>query len=113
ASRVAFRFCFIYFGLYCLGTQIINSVLAVPKIEVPDWGTLWPVRPLVFWVGVHVFGTKLPMVYSGSGSGDKVYDWVLLFCMFVISLLATTVWTILDRRRKSYPALFKWFFMFL
>ena len=53
-TRIAFRFCLVYFGLYCLGTQIINSVLAVPKVDVPDWGTLWPVRPLIFWVGAHL-----------------------------------------------------------
>src|SRR5258707_4177 len=103
SARVAFRFCFVYFGLYCLGTQIINSVLAVPKIEVPDWGTLWPIRPMVFWVGAQLFGTKLPLVYSGSGSGDKVYDWVMVFCMLVAALIATAVWSFLDRKRCGYP----------
>ncbi len=113
ASRVAFRFCFVYFGLYCIGTQIINSVFAIPKVEVPDWGTLWPIRPFVFWVGAHVFGAKPPMIYSGSGSGDKTYDWVLMFCMLVASLLATALWTILDRKHTSYPQLLKWFWLFL
>src|SRR4051794_40877328 len=76
-ARIAFRFVVVYFGLYCVLTQIINSVLLIPKFEVPDWASLPPIRPLVFWVGGHVFHQKIPLVYSGSGSGDKVFDWVL------------------------------------
>ena len=87
-ARIAFRFCFIYFGLYCLGTQIINSVLTIPKVDVPDWTTLWPLRLGVFWVGAHIFGLKTPLVYEGSGSGDKQFDWVLLFCLFVAAAVA-------------------------
>lgn len=112
-GRIAFRFCFIYFVLYCLGTQIINSVLQIPKVDVPDWTTLWPIRVIVFWVGAHVFGLKTQLVYSGSGSGDKQFDWVLLFCMLVSSVAATVVWSAMDRRRANYEMLDKWFRLFL
>jgi hypothetical protein len=112
-ARIAFRFCVVYFGLYCIGTQVINSVFPIPGFDVPDWTTLWPVRPLVFWVAVHVFGLKTPLVFSGSGSGDKQFDWVLVFCILVASLLATAVWSILDRRRQNYLTLQKWFSLFL
>ncbi len=113
AARIAFRFSVVYFGLYCIGTQIINSVFPIPKVETPDWTTLWPVRPLVFWVAEHVFRLKTPLVYSGSGSGDKQFDWVLVFSIFVTALIATAIWSILDRRRQSYPTLRKWFWLFL
>ena len=56
------------------------SVLVIPKVDVPDWATLPPVRAVVFWVGAHVFRLTTPLVYSGSGSGDKYFDWVLVFC---------------------------------
>jgi hypothetical protein len=112
-TRVAFRFSVVYFGLYCIGTQIINSIFPIPRVDVPDWTTLWPVRPVVFWVAANVFRLKLPLVYSGSGSGDKQFDWVLVFCMFVAALLATGVWSALDRRRESYVTLHKWFLLFL
>jgi hypothetical protein len=112
-ARIAFRFCVVYFALYCFLTQVINSVFPVPKVEVPDWASLWPVRPVVFWVGAHVFGLKTPLVYSGSGSGDKQFDWVLVFCIFVTAVLAAAVWSVLDRRRESYPRLHKWFRVFL
>jgi hypothetical protein len=112
-SRIAFRFCFVYFTLYCVGTQIINSVFAVPKVDVPDWGTLWPMRPVVFWVAAHLFGVKTPLVYAGSGSGDKTYDWVFMFCLIVVALVANAIWSFLDRNRTNYSSLFKWFCLFL
>jgi hypothetical protein len=59
----------------------------------------------VFWVAAHVFGLKTPLVYSGSGSGDKQFDWVLVFCIFVAAAVAAAVWSVLDRRRESYPIL--------
>lgn len=113
SARIAFRFCFVYFGLYCVFTQIINSVVQLPKVEVPDWSTFTPFRQIVFWVGAHVFGLKTPLVYSGSGSGDKQFDWVLLFCMLALSAAATAVWSLLDRRRQDYVTLHKWFWLFL
>jgi hypothetical protein len=112
-ARIAFRFCVLYFGLYCLLTQIINSVLQIPKVDVPDWATVPPIRPGIFWVAAHVFGLKTPLVYSGSGSGDKQFDWVLLFCMFITAVVGTAAWSALDRKRENYATLHKWFWLFL
>ena len=113
AKRIAFRFCCLYFGLYCLVSQIILAVVVIPKVEMPDPGTLAPLRAVVFWVGSHVFRLKTPLVYSGSGSGDKYYDYVLVFCTLVFAVLATALWSLLDRRRKDYSTLQKWFRLFL
>ena len=95
-SRVAFRACFIYFGLFCLTTQILGSLFPIPKVDVPDPGTLPPMRQIVFWTAAHVFHAKLPLVYTGSGSGDKTFDWVLGFCVVVIAAGAAGIWSVLD-----------------
>ena len=113
AQRIAFRFSCVYFFLFCLGNQVINGVLIIPKVDVPDWGTLPPIRPLIFWVAQHIFLVKTEIVYKDSGSGDKTYDWVLVFCTLVFSILAAGLWSFLDRRRHSYPTLLKWFWLFL
>jgi uncharacterized membrane protein YphA (DoxX/SURF4 family) len=112
-GRIGFRFAIVYFTLFCLSNQIINTVFAVPTVDVPDWSTLPPFRQIVFWVAGHVLGMKLPLVYSGSGSGDKNWDWALLFCFFITAVLATLLWSILDRKRLAYPVLHKWFLLFL
>src|SRR5580658_5930848 len=83
ARRVAFRFCFVYLGLYCLGEQILGGMFPIPKVGIPDLATLWPMRPIVFWTAAHIFHVAQPLVYKGSGSGDKTFDWILAFCTMV------------------------------
>jgi hypothetical protein len=109
ARRVAFRFCFVYLGLYCLGTQIFGGLFLIPKVEVTDPASLWPMRQIIFWTAAHIFHAKLPLVYAGSGSGDKTFDWVFVFCLLVIAAVATGIWSALDRRRGNYATLYKWF----
>jgi hypothetical protein len=112
-TRVAFRLCFTYFSMFCLATQILGGLFPIPKVDIPDPATLWPARQIVFWTAAHVFLVKQPLVYTGSGSGDKAFDWVLAFCLLVCAALATVVWSVLDRRRVNYVALHKWFRLFI
>ena len=109
ARRIAFRFCFVYFGLYCLFGQIFTSLFPIPKLEFPDPAALWPARQIVFWTAAHVFHVTTPLVYTGSGSGDKTFDWVLTFCLLVAATIATAIWSALDRRRENYTTMYKWF----
>lgn len=111
--RIAFRFCFVYFSLYCLTTQIITSFVPVPNFDIPDPSTFWPIRPIVLWTAAHIFRVSKPLVYTDSGSGDKTFDWVLLFCMLVFSFIATVIWSALDRRRNGYATLHQWFRVFI
>ena len=111
-KRLVFRFCFAYFGLYCL-CGLFQAVILIPKIDVPDPGTLWPFRQAIFWVAAHLFGAKLPLIFSGSGSGDKTFDWTEVFCVLIAALFATAIWSIFDRRRTSYAPLYKWFRLFI
>jgi len=113
ATRLAFRFCFVYFSVYCLSTQIITSFFPVPNFDIPDPSTLWPIRPIVLWTAAYVFRVSKPLVDTDSGSGDKTFDWVLLFCMLVFSLVATAIWSALDRKRPDYTTVHKWFRLFI
>src|SRR4051794_7833438 len=36
ATRVAFRFCFLFFLLYCLTTQVATGLLPIPGLDLPD-----------------------------------------------------------------------------
>jgi hypothetical protein len=42
-----------------------------------------------------------------SGSGDKAYHYVQVFCVIVTSSVLAAVWSFLDRRRPGYPGLFR------
>jgi hypothetical protein len=113
ASRVGFRFCFVYFGIYCLATQIFGGLISLPKVDIQDPASLWPMRQITFWVAAHIFHAQLPLVYTGSGSGDKIFDWVLTFWLLVFAALGTAIWSVLDRQRDNYITLFKWFRLFI
>jgi hypothetical protein len=113
ATRLAFRWSVIYFGLYVLFTQMLGSM--VPFVDFEDWGiwTLPQFQAVVAWAGRHIFSVTNPMVITGSGSGDKTFDWVLNFCVLVVATVAAAVWTALDRKRAGSPAMHAWFRLFM
>src|SRR5215471_2174086 len=112
ATRLAFRFCFVYFGLYCVGTQIFSGLIPFVDLEIPDLSTKWPVKQIVTWVAVHIFHVKTELVYF-SGSGDKTFDWVFAFCLLIFAIVVTCIWSVIDRDRGEYVTLHKWFRVFL
>ena len=111
-TRLGFRFFASYFGLYVLTTQMLPTLLVLPVGDFPDLGERAPVRTVVSWVATHVFRISYPLVITGSGSGDKTYDWVHAFCVLVSALLFTAGWSALDRRREHYAGAQPWFRLF-
>lgn len=109
ALRIAFRFCVTYFTLFSLSNQILDGLFLIPKVNIPELSSLWPLRHITFWTAAHVFRIKHDLVYTGSGSGDKTFDWVLAFCLLVIATFITCLWSFLDRRRENYAVFHKWF----
>ncbi len=114
-TRIAFRFCFLYFGLFCLSTPPIVFVLT-------GWfgrrlgydAQYWHIRklqPALNWVGQHLFGTTAQL-YS-NGVGDQAIFWVLLFCILVVAVAGTAVWSVLDRRRTHYRTLAGWYLLLI
>ena len=114
-TRIAFRFCVVYLGLFCLTfAQITYVFTGVVSQWLPDRGVLWQMlalAPLTEWVGRTVFGVDSPL--TDSGSGDQAAIWVMIFWLFVVAVVATVVWSVLDRRRVAYPRLAAWFTTFL
>lgn len=108
-KRVAFRFCFVYFTLFCVSTQIIGSLFPNPLYYITPIGDRWPMRQLTAWTARHVFHVAHPLLYANTGSGDRTFDWVNAFCLLIIALAATLVWSGLDRKRSHYAALYRWF----
>jgi hypothetical protein len=104
ATRVAFRFAFVYLVLYILpfplGSFPYTDALADPYTQL--WNAVVP------RVGRDVLrlGYEFPIPFNGSG--DRTYDYVLVFCMLVLAAAASLLWTLLDRRRAAYPALYRW-----
>jgi uncharacterized membrane protein YphA (DoxX/SURF4 family) len=112
ATRVAFRICFVYFGLYALATQVAGGVFLLPGVQTPALGTAWPMREITLWLAEHVFGATPPLVYTGN-SGDTVFHWVQTAWLLIVALAGTALWTAADRSRAEYVTLHKWFRLFV
>jgi len=111
-TRVAFRFCFVYFGLYCFATPIVGGLILFPAFSFPSLGALWPMRQITFWFATHLFRVTSPLVYTGN-SGDTTFHWVQTFWLLVFSALVAAIWSRLDRRGAHDLALHKWFRLFI
>ena len=108
-AKIAFRFCFVYFSLYIFYCQVLASLLLLPVGHLPNFSALPPMRNLVSWVARRVFGVEQTLGFNETGSGDRMSDWVLLFCLLVLAIVATVVWSVVDRRTEVSGGLPKWF----
>lgn len=102
ARRVALRFATVYFLLYLFPFPLT----AVPGAEALFrwWDAGWAV--VVKWAGLHLFGVTITVMPNGSG--DTTFNYVQVFCFLVAALLATAIWSALDRRPRSYDVLYHW-----
>src|SRR5580704_14030456 len=111
-TRAAFRFCFVYFGLYCLATPIVGGLILFPGFSFPSFGALWPMRQITFWLATNLFRVTTPLVFTGN-SGDTTFHWVQTCWLLLFSALAAGIWYRLDRACAHDIALNKWFRLFV
>ncbi|HVU37144.1 MAG TPA: DoxX family protein [Opitutales bacterium] len=107
-TRVAFRFCFVYFGLvifpFPLGYVPYSDYLFYYIYQAYDAFWNW----LVPWTGAHILHLSKPITILPNGSGDTTWNYVQVFCLVVIAGVSTAIWSWLDRRRPAYPKLYQW-----
>nr|WP_231750738.1 DoxX family protein [Mycobacterium sp. NAZ190054] len=115
-TRIAFRFCFVYFGLFCLlFAQIVFVYAGILTRWLPQDAIIWQmtlVEPICTWVGHHVFGVEA-VLHRDSNSGDQAVVWVMVFVLVVVAAVATPIWSVVDGRRRRYDRLYAWFAMFI
>jgi hypothetical protein len=114
-TRIVFRFVFLYFGLFCL---LYPQITIVVTGWFSRWlgfdEAVWQVRllqPLLNQVSRHLFGVPAELYHNGNG--DQTIFWVLVFCILVVAVAGTLVWTLLDRRRTQYRRLAGWFLLLI
>lgn len=115
ATRIAFRFCFLYFGLYIVLTQMLTSLLLFTTNDSGafELDVTRPVKAIVVWLASHVFRIGHPIITVETGSGDRYYDWIILCGILTLAIVGTAVWSFIDRRRENYARMFAWFRLFI
>ncbi|MBQ0734422.1 hypothetical protein [Aquimarina celericrescens] len=104
-TKITFRFFFVYmflnifpFPLYYIGSIIGEDDLFS---FYSDW-----FEQLSIWIGKNILSIKYEMPTGPNGSGDTTTDYVFQFVITVVALVATVMWSILDRKRQSYDKIF-------
>ena len=108
-TRVAFRFTFAYFILWA-DPRAIGSLGKGIQYSNP-LRTMW--HAVVPWVGTHILHLTGDFTEVANGSGDQLYDYVLIFCILVTAVIVTAIWSLLDYKRKNYTVLFQWLRFFV
>ena len=103
-KKIGFRVAFVFFSLF---------IILQNNGAFPFWGELiaYPTTLLhtfIPWVGKHLLHLSYDITVFTNGSGDTTYDYVIAFCIVVIALAGTIVWTLLDRKRTNYQTLYYW-----
>jgi uncharacterized membrane protein YphA (DoxX/SURF4 family) len=110
-TRFAYRFCVVYFTLFCFATQVAGGLFILPNAALPAFGTLWPMRAITTWLAEHVFGQIPPLVYQGN-SGDTVFHWVQTGWLLVLAIVVAAAWSAMDRRGND-ERIRRWFRLFV
>src|SRR5262245_44784086 len=97
ARGYAFRFCFVYFALWCAATQVLGGIALTPFGALPALGPLWPMRAITEWTALHLFGVAA--TFQPGNSGDTVFYWVQTFWIVCVALIAAAVWSYVGRVR--------------
>ncbi|MEQ1759576.1 MAG: hypothetical protein ABL986_14760 [Vicinamibacterales bacterium] len=111
ATRVAFRFFFVYLTLWSLATQVVGGLFQFPGYFVPSLGPLWPMADITYWVSRTFFGVEA--AFERGNSADTLFWWVQTAWLLVLSMFVTVVWSWVGRRRVEYATVHKWFFLFI
>jgi len=109
-SKVLFRFAFCYFLLYafCGGNGSPLGLLPGIGASIDGW-IQRPMDLLAQWVGVHLFHlTGRAASMHIQMTGDGALRWVAVAVFLTVAILATVVWSLIDRRREEYVNLLGW-----
>jgi uncharacterized membrane protein YphA (DoxX/SURF4 family) len=109
STRIAFRFAFSYFLLYMFPGPLGALPADMPNNDA--YRRMW--HAIVPWVGEHILHLRGDMTEVANGSGDQLYDYILLLCLVVVAAVATAVWSWLDRKRSNYDQLYQWLRVFV
>jgi uncharacterized membrane protein YphA (DoxX/SURF4 family) len=100
ARRVGFRFAVVVGALVVFPFPIS----AIPKADALASWLRTPMEWGASWLAQRVLGLPDP-ASAFNGSGDRTLDYVQLLLIVILGAIATILWSVVDRKRQSYPRL--------
>src|SRR3569833_367619 len=103
-KKLLFRFSFLFFVLYIF----LNPNGFFPYVDYAYNLYISPFQKLIPWIGKHILHLSYDITTFTNGSGDTTYDYVILLFLTVMAFIGCIIWTLIDRKRNSYNALYYW-----
>src|SRR5438045_2145707 len=103
-TRIAFRF---FFAL------LVLFYFPFPLTVVPFIAKSWNNATNRLLAGAVRMSFGLMLDITHNGSGDRSIDWVRFGVIAVLGAIITIAWSIVDRKRASYPSLHRWFHVYI
>ena len=99
ARRISFRFLCSYFVLYYFPARLDSFIF----LDIAPFSDLHE----ALWVPILRLAGRMLALPGGVDSastvgGDTTFNYVRLLCVFCFAVLATAVWTAVDKKRKNY-----------
>ncbi|WP_103072324.1 DoxX family protein [Aquimarina sediminis] len=108
-NKIVLRFLFLFFGLLLFPFPLN----VIPKLDFIQNALSDVYHIIIPWIGKHILQLNYDITVFTNGSGDTTYDYVLVLFFLVLAAIATIVWSILDRKERSYEKLNYWFLVLL
>jgi len=109
SKKIAFRFFSILFVLF-ITLNNNGAFLYMEKL------VYYPIKfshVLIPWFSKNILHYNYDYTIFTNGSGDTSYDYILLLCMFVLSVIGCIIWSIFDRKRKNYNSAYYWLLLLI
>src|SRR5580658_4630467 len=118
-EKLVFRFfcCFLIIYIFPFPFSLLENILPFVFENPPKYMKCYTTflgyydsfnHAYIPWLGAHVFRLAKPITIFTNGSGDTTYDYIALLTFFLLSVIATVVWTLLDRKRLNYAGAYYW-----
>src|SRR4029079_18987755 len=112
-QKIAFRFCFLFLGISTIvGWHLIIffAIGIIVKKRAVDFAGVYHFfsKPL-HWFDRNFFHTGYDPKAHDAFPGDNHYGVAFYLTIFVLSIIGTIAWSLLDKKPENYKKLFYWF----
>lgn len=107
AQKIAFRFVFVYLVLYNLPFPFAIPSTSFPFTWLNEIGAKYGnlLGMIVPWVGKNILQIEGVVQNTPTGSGDRLFDYILTGTFLVLAFLIGIIWTGFARKRANYEYL--------
>jgi hypothetical protein len=108
-KKFIYRFCASYFFIYIFPFPL--AYIQLTKTLNNWYNRFWSY--LISFFGKHIFHIPFSLVATNNGSGDTTYNYMWLFLVVVLAIIAAILWSVIKRKQKRFDVILYWIMVYL